>query len=116
MLRLTKSSRTPSKVGNGSADIEGRSAMCHVDSRRQNSNQRLRFALTNRRHTIRRRSPDHIRKDAAMDRCSRDAVVRRSWMIGMLLVVIGAREADAQYISNVVDPKTYRAPSGRFEL
>jgi hypothetical protein len=37
-------------------------------------------------------------------------------MIGMLLVAIGVREAAAQYRSDVVDPKTYRAPSGRFEL
>jgi hypothetical protein len=50
-----------------------------------------------------------------MDRCSRGASVRRSLLIATLLVV-GAREAVAQFPPFELNPKTYRDRSGRYEL
>jgi hypothetical protein len=50
-----------------------------------------------------------------MDRCSSGAVVRRSLMIATLLLIVGTHEVAAQ-VAFVLQPKTYRAPSGRYEL
>jgi sugar lactone lactonase YvrE len=49
-----------------------------------------------------------------MDRCS--CGPRYAWLIATLLLVVGAREASAFYMPPVIDPKTYRSPSGRFEV
>ncbi len=51
-----------------------------------------------------------------MDRWSRRALVRRCSMIGALLLIVGAREACAFYTPPVIDRKTYRSPSGRYEV
>jgi hypothetical protein len=50
-----------------------------------------------------------------MDRCSRGASVRRSLLIATLLAV-GACEAVAQFPPFMLNPKTYRDRSGRYEL
>jgi hypothetical protein len=50
-----------------------------------------------------------------MDRFSGWAV-RTSWLVALLLLVSAPRDAAAQYMPPVLDPKTYRSPSGGFEL